>query len=160
MVEQRNLHGKVSKYFENAWVWEKEKELRQLQEQEETATDLDVKRALHYMIGFAVEALKLNFKRDELPALARLVIMERRKRAVEMKWISREEAERVTSDGVGTFAIPVLMSQKMNTTTTKIFSSHLQHRHLVRANHFRVFRNAIQENAHPVADKYASTEEG
>ena len=78
-------------------MWEKEKELRQLQEQEETATDLDVKRALHYMIGVAVEALKLNFKRDELPALARLVIMERRKRAVEMKWISRDQAERVTS---------------------------------------------------------------
>ena len=82
--EQRNLHDKALRYFENAWVWEKEKELRQLQEQEETARDLDVKRALNHVIGVTVEALKLNFKRDELPGLARLVIMERRKRALEM----------------------------------------------------------------------------
>ena len=48
------------------------------------------------MIGVTVEALKLKFKRDELPRLARLVIMERRKRALEMKWISRDQDERVT----------------------------------------------------------------
>ena len=52
--EQRNLRDKALKYFENAWVWEKEKELWQLQELEETATDLDVKRALHYMIRVTV----------------------------------------------------------------------------------------------------------
>ena len=87
--EQKNLQDKASKYYENEWVWAKEKELRQLQEQEETARDHDVKRAVHYVIGVTVEALKLNFKRDELPGLSRLVIMERKKRAMDMNWISR-----------------------------------------------------------------------
>ena len=44
-----------------------------------------------------MEALKLNFKRDELPGLSRLVTMERKKRAMDMKWLSREQAELVTS---------------------------------------------------------------
>ena len=47
----------------------------QLQKQEETATDLDVKRALHCMIGVTVEALKLHFKRDELPGLIIIIII-------------------------------------------------------------------------------------
>ena len=34
---------------------------------------------------------------DELPGLSRLVIMERKKRARDMKWLSREQAELVTS---------------------------------------------------------------
>lgn len=49
------------------------------------------------MIGVTVEALKLNFKRDELPGLSRLVIMERKRRAMDMKWLSWEQAELVTS---------------------------------------------------------------
>lgn len=49
------------------------------------------------MIGVTVEALKFNFKRDELPGLPRLVIMERKKRAMDMKRLSREQAELVTS---------------------------------------------------------------
>ena len=44
-----------------------------------------------------MEALKLNFKRDELPGLSRIVIMERKKKTMDVKWISREQAERVTS---------------------------------------------------------------
>ena len=95
--EQRNVQDKASKYYENEWVWAKEKELRELQEREENTRDDDIKRAIHYMIGVTVEALKLNFKRDALPGLLRLVIIERRKRAMERKWISREQAERVTS---------------------------------------------------------------
>ena len=78
-------------------MWAKEKELRQLQEQEETARDGDVKRAVHYMIGVTVDALKLNFKRDELPGFSSLVIMERKKRATDMKCLSREQAQLVTS---------------------------------------------------------------
>ena len=95
--EQKNLQDKASNYYENEWVWAKEKELRQLQEQVETARDGDVKRAVHYMIGVTVDALKLNFKRDELPGLSSPVIMERKKRATDMKWLSREQAELVTS---------------------------------------------------------------
>ena len=95
--EQKNLQDTASKYYDNEWVWEKEKELRQLQEREEIARDVDVKRAVKYMIGVTVEALKLNFKRDDLPGLSRLVIVERKKRAMDMKWISREQAECVTS---------------------------------------------------------------
>ena len=86
------MQDKASKYYENQWVWAKEKELRQLQEQEETARDGDVQRAVHYMIGVTVEALKLNFKLDELPGLSRLVIMERKKGAMDMRWISRDQA--------------------------------------------------------------------
>ena len=92
------MQDKASKYYKNEWVWAKEKELRELQEREETTRDDDVKRAVHYMIGVSVETLKLSFKRDELPGLSRLVIMERRKRAMKRKWISREQAEKVTSD--------------------------------------------------------------
>lgn len=66
-----------------------EKELRQLQEQQEIERDYDVKRAVYYMIEVTVDAQKLNFKRDELPGLSRLVIMERKKRAMDMNWISR-----------------------------------------------------------------------
>ena len=47
------------------------------------------------MIGVTVEALKLNFKRDESPGLARIVIMERKKRAMDMRWISRDQAEQI-----------------------------------------------------------------
>ena len=95
--EQRNVQDKASKYYENEWVWAKEKELRELQEREENTRDDDIKGAIHYMIGVTVEALKLNFKRDALPGLLRLVIMKRRKRAMERKKISREQAKRVTS---------------------------------------------------------------
>lgn len=95
--ERKMLEEKAAKYFENEWVWEKEKELRQLQEQEETATDAEVKRALQYMIGVTVEALKLHFKRDDLPGLSKLVIAERTKRAMDMKWLSSQQARRVTS---------------------------------------------------------------
>ena len=95
--EQKNLQDKASKYYENEWVWAKEKELRQLQEQEETERDGDVQRAVHYMIVVTVEALKLNFKRGESTGLSRLLIMERKKRAMDMRWISRDQAELVTS---------------------------------------------------------------
>ena len=95
--EQKMLEETAAKYYENEWVWAKEKELRQLQEQEDEATDMDVKRALQYMIGVTVEALKLHFKRDQLPGLLRLVITERRKRAMDRKWLSIEQAQRVTS---------------------------------------------------------------
>ena len=78
-------------------MWAKEKELRQLQEHDETARDSDVKRAVHDMTGVTVEALKLNFKRDQLPGLSRIAIMERKKRTMDVKWISREQAECVTS---------------------------------------------------------------
>ena len=80
-------------------MWEKEKELRQLQEQEETATDAEVKRALQYMIGVTVEALKLhlNSEWDDLPGLSKLLVAERATRALDMKWLSSQQAQRVTS---------------------------------------------------------------
>ena len=79
------LEEKAAKYYENEWVWEKEKELRQLQEQEEAAMEEEVKRALQYMIGITSEALKLHFKREDLPGLGKLVIAERKKGAIDMK---------------------------------------------------------------------------
>ena len=95
--EQEMLEEKAAKYYENEWVWEKEKELRQLQEQEEAAMEEEVKRALQYMIGITSEALKLHFKREDLPGLGKLVIAERKKRAIDMKWLSTQQAQRVKS---------------------------------------------------------------
>ena len=54
--EQKNLQDKASKYYENEWVWAKEKE---------TAREGDVQRAVHYMIGVTVEALKLNTEKHK-----------------------------------------------------------------------------------------------
>ena len=71
------MEENAAKLFENEWVWEKE--LRQLQEQKETATDAEVKCGLQYMIGVKVEALKLHFKRDDLPGLSELLVAERMK---------------------------------------------------------------------------------
>jgi len=72
--EQEMLEEKAANYYENEWVWEKEKELRQLQEQEEAAMKEEVEGALQYMIGITSEALKLHFKREDLPGLGKLVI--------------------------------------------------------------------------------------
>ena len=44
-----------------------------------------------------MEAFKLNYKQDELPGLSILVIMERKSREMDLKWISRMQAELVTS---------------------------------------------------------------
>jgi len=93
--EQEMLEEKAAKYYENEWSWEKEKELRQLQEQEEAAMEEEVKRALQYMIGVTSEALKLHFKREDLPGLGKLVIAKRKKRAIDMKWLSTQQAQRV-----------------------------------------------------------------
>ena len=95
--EQEMLAKKAAQYYENLWVWEKEKELRQLQEQEEAEKEDEVKRALQYMIGVTSEALKLNFKREDAPGLAKLVLAERKSRAIDMKWLSTQQAQRVTS---------------------------------------------------------------
>ena len=95
--EQTIVEEKAASYYENEWVWEKEKELRQLQEREEAAKEEEVKRALQYMIGVTTEALKLHFKREELPGLSKLVIGERKKRAMDMKWLSSQQAQLVTS---------------------------------------------------------------
>ena len=95
--EQKILEEKAASYYENEWVWEKEKELRQLQEREEAAKEEEVKRALQYMIGVTTEALKLHFKREDLPGLSKLVIGERKKRAMAMKWLSAQQAQVVTS---------------------------------------------------------------
>ena len=76
---------------------EKEKELRDLQRKEDAATDEDVKRALHYTLEVTVEALKLKFKKEEVHGLAKLVLLERRKKPVEMQWVSPSQAQRINS---------------------------------------------------------------
>ena len=76
---------------------EKERELRDLQRKEDAATDEDVKRALHYMLEVTVEALKLKFQKEEVHGLAKLVLLERRKKAVEMQWESPFQAESINS---------------------------------------------------------------
>ena len=95
--DQRMLEKKAREYFSNEWIMEKEKELRDLQKREDVATDQDVKRALQYMVEVTVEALKLKFKKEEVRGLAKLVLLERRKKAVEMQWVSPSQAQLITS---------------------------------------------------------------
>ena len=78
------VRKKAREYFSIEWVMEKEKELRDLQGKEDAATDEDVRRALQHMLEVTVEALKLKFKKDEVQGLAKLVLLEQRKKAVEM----------------------------------------------------------------------------
>ena len=95
--DQRMLEEKARDYYRDDWVLDKEHELRQLQKQEDAATDDDVKRAQEYMIQLTVDALKSRFQRNEVPGLSKLVLLERRKRAVEMKWLSVKQAQQIHS---------------------------------------------------------------
>ena len=95
--EQRLLERKAREYLDNEWVMEKEKELQELQRNEDAATDPDIKKAIHYIMEITVEALKLRFQREEVPGLAKLVLLERRKKAVDMQWVSPVQAQRVNS---------------------------------------------------------------
>ena len=95
--DQRMLEKKAREYFNNGLIMEKERELRDLQRKEDAATDEDVKRALQYMLEVTVEALKLKFQKEAAHGLAKLVLLERRKKAVEMKWVSPSQAERINS---------------------------------------------------------------
>ena len=93
--DQRMLEKKAREYFNNGWIMEKERELRDLQRKEDAATDEDVKPALQYMLTVTVEALKLKFQKEEVHGLAKLVMLERRKKVVEMQWVSPSQAERI-----------------------------------------------------------------
>ena len=95
--DQRMLEKKACEYFNNGWIMEKERELRDLQRKEDAATDEDVKRALQYMLEVTVEALKLKFPK-EVHGRAKLVLLERRKKAVEMQCVSQSQAERINSN--------------------------------------------------------------
>ena len=95
--DRRLLEKKAREYFNNEWIMEKEKELRDLQKKEDAATDEDVKRALQYMLEVTVEALKLKFQKEEVQGLAKPVLLERRKTAVEMRWVSPSQAQRINS---------------------------------------------------------------
>jgi len=44
-----------------------------------------------------VEALKLKFHKEEVSELVKLVLLERRKKAVEMKWVSSSQAQCINS---------------------------------------------------------------
>ena len=61
------------------------------------ATDEDAKRALQYMLEVTVEALKLKFQKEEVHGFAKLVLWRRRKKSVEMQWLSLCQAQRINS---------------------------------------------------------------
>ena len=88
--EQRMLEKKAREYYNNDWIMAKKMELRAHQSKEDAATDEDTKRALLYMME--VTALKLKFQKEEVPGLAKLVLLQRRKKAVEMQWVSLTQA--------------------------------------------------------------------
>ena len=96
--EEYFVRKKAREHLSYEWVMEKGKELRELQRKEDAATaDEDVKRALQYMLEVTVEALKLKFKKDEVQGLAKLVLLEQRKKAVEMQWVSPSQVQRNNS---------------------------------------------------------------
>ena len=95
--EERQLEEKARAHYRDGWVLEKEKELQDLQKQEDAATDPETKRALHYIIGVAVDALKARFQREEIRGLQKYVLLERRRKAVQLKWCSDEQAEFIRS---------------------------------------------------------------
>lgn len=86
---------KAREYYEDEWVLRKEKELQDLQMREDSATDVDVKRALEYIISLTTDALKSRFQCEEVPGLSKFVLLERKKKAVEMNWLSPQQAEHV-----------------------------------------------------------------
>ena len=90
--EQRMLEKKAREYYNNDWIMAKKMELRAHQSKEDAATDEDTKRALLYMMEVTAEALKLKFQKEEVPGLAKLVLLQRRKKAVEMQWVSPTQA--------------------------------------------------------------------
>ena len=49
------------------------------------------------MMELTVDALKLRFQRYEVPGLSKLVLLERRKKVVEMKWLSPQQAQHIHS---------------------------------------------------------------
>ena len=95
-----------------------------------------------------MDAIKLNFKRDELPGLSRLVIIERKKRATDMNWLSREHAGLVRAYGNPCHTHS--MEKNVN-ATIKIFSSLLllpRHQHR-KAQARTSFKEENLENGHP-----------
>ena len=86
------LEMKAREYYNNDWIVAKKMELRDHQSKEDAATDEDTKRALLYMMEVTAEALKLKFQKEEVPGLAKLVLLQRRKKGVEMQWVSPTQA--------------------------------------------------------------------
>ena len=95
--EERVLKEKAKSYYEDEWVMAKEIELQDLQRKEDAATDPDTKRALAYVMGVAVDALRGRFQREEMPGLKKYVLLERRRVATERGWCSREQAATIQS---------------------------------------------------------------
>ena len=52
------------------------------------------------MIGISVAALKLNFKQDELPGVSRLVIMERKEKAMNFQGAGQTCHERIRTHAI------------------------------------------------------------
>lgn len=95
--EQSMLAEKARKYYTGQWVQAKEKELQELQKQEDAAVDPEIREALSYMISVAVDDLRLRFLREEVPDLRKLLLLQRRRTAVELGWCSTDQAETIES---------------------------------------------------------------
>ena len=95
--EKRALKEKAKSYYEDELVIAKEKKLQDLQRKEDAATDPDTKRALAYVMGVAVDALKGRFQREEVPGLQKYVLLERRRVATGIGWCSRDQAATIQS---------------------------------------------------------------
>ena len=106
--EERALKEKAKSYYEDEWVMAKEKELQDLQRKQDAATDPDTKRALAYVMGVAVDALRGRFQREDVPGLKKHVLLERRRVATELGWCSRDQAATIQSHSPFTNYSPAL----------------------------------------------------
>lgn len=107
------LEKKAREYYNNDWIMAKKMELRDNQSKEDAATDEDTKRALLYIMEVTAQALKFKFQKEEVPGLSKSVLLQRRKKAVEMQSVSPTQA---AASGAP-FPIPV-----RSKTTTSSYS--------------------------------------
>ena len=88
--EEWQLAERARTDYQDGWVLGEEEELQDLQKQEDSATEPDTKHALQYIIEVPVDALKAKFQREEVPGLQKYVLLEGKRKAVQLKWCSEE----------------------------------------------------------------------
>lgn len=84
---------KAREYFNNEWITEKEKELRKTSRKKRTRRQTNV-LSVHSSTcwKWLLKRSKVKFQMEEVHALAKLMLLERRKKAVETQWVSPSQA--------------------------------------------------------------------
>ena len=95
--DQRMLEKKARENFNNEWVMEKEKELRDLQKKRGCGDRRRCEACTPLHVGSDCGSAQVEFMKDEVHGPAKLVLLERRKKAVEMQWVSSSQAQHINS---------------------------------------------------------------